>query len=291
MLFVIDIGGTGLKCGLFEKKPKPRLIKTWKLSIPKGIDEFYQVIVDEYKKLSKEYSLEGISFSAPGVIDDNGYVSGITAIRYLEEKNYSKVLAKLINKPVTIDNDANCSLLSELWVYKENTPLVSFVVGSGFGGAIMIDQRIYKGNNYFAGEFGYMVEIDKNDNVIRYSDDLSIVNFIKTFNQKNKTNFDGVKIFKEYEKKNPLVVKAVDYWLTKVINLVVNVCFVLNPHHVVFSGALVENPLFLKLLNQKYQDLVKRKLVWNQDLKFKIATYKSKSNLYGAAYNFYQGNK
>jgi predicted NBD/HSP70 family sugar kinase len=55
-----------------------------------------------------------MAISSPGVVRPDGYVTGMAAVEFILETNYAKLIESKINKKVVIDNDANCSLISEL---------------------------------------------------------------------------------------------------------------------------------------------------------------------------------
>ncbi len=106
--------------------------------------------------------ISGIPVSAPGIIDSAECVfltSG--AVTCLTGANLCNVLGgKLLEElgrsiPISLENDANCAILSEVWAGNlKDTELTLFVtLGTGIGGAIVYGNTLHRGKNFYGGEF------------------------------------------------------------------------------------------------------------------------------------------
>jgi len=132
-------------------------------------------------------------------------------------------------------------------------------IGSGIGGAIIINDKLYFGKDGFAGEFGHTI-IDKNSNILcgcRKKGCIetlgSVSSLIKNLN--NKYN-DGETILLKYFNKELNIdeTKIVDNWLESIAILIGNLVNIFNPDEIVFSGALFVN--FPKII-ENIRDRVK----------------------------------
>lgn len=97
----------------------------------------------------------------------------------------SKRAGAVFGLPVSIQNDANCAALAEVW--KGNAAEVAnsafLIIGSGVGGAIVLDRKLYAGPHLFGGEFGYMILNEKRQT---FSELVSPVNLAKIIRSKKQ---------------------------------------------------------------------------------------------------------
>lgn len=100
----------------------------------------------------------GIGFAIPGVISKHeGMVEFVPT---LEVKNLS--LAKIeehFQYRVMVDNEANLAGLAEIWNIRHLNDAIFLSINKGVGGAIILNDMIYDGRHYRAGEFGHMTII------------------------------------------------------------------------------------------------------------------------------------
>jgi len=110
----------------------------------------HEVVLQKIKAL-------GIGF--PGPTDyENGIVLDASNFTI---KNFPLVaeLRKTFNFPIFIDNDVNLGVLGEAWLgaAQGHKNVVGIIIGTGIGGGIVIDSKIYRGKNMTAGEIGHMI--------------------------------------------------------------------------------------------------------------------------------------
>ncbi len=165
----IDLGGTNIAGGLVDENMNLVLKK----SVPTGAERPGEEIVKEIAKLCTALCEEkGISLSditsigiaTPGVANiDTGYVE------YANNLNFkmfplAPMLSELLGfKNIKIANDANAAAWGEAMAgaAKGSTNSIMITLGTGVGGGIIIDNKIYTGFNYAGAELGHIVmEID-----------------------------------------------------------------------------------------------------------------------------------
>ena len=150
---VIDIGGTAIKyafmneAGEFlEKGETPTPYESFE-AIINAIDSFAVKYKDE---------ISGIAMSAPGRIDvQKGYFhTGGALSKYLNGQYMGSVLSEKYGVPVTVDNDAKCAANAELWLgaLKGYNSGVILVLGTGIGGGIVLDSKVWRGMHGCSGE-------------------------------------------------------------------------------------------------------------------------------------------
>jgi predicted NBD/HSP70 family sugar kinase len=149
--YVVDIGGTKISfgiLGLFSIEPECK-IETPSTSVC-IIDE----IAKQIKKFDEKYSSSAkkVIISCPGLITNDGKVEKSLYVP-LEGVNLKQALENKIKKKVIVENDANIQGLGK----HKQTDLLYMVIGTAVGGSIIYsDEKIYKGNSGFAGEFGHI---------------------------------------------------------------------------------------------------------------------------------------
>lgn len=95
----------------------------------------------------------------PGTIDhQSGFIYQGGALQYNNGTEFAKELYEKLGVPVTIENDARCAALAEIWQGKlqgvENGLVL--VIGTGLGGAIVKNGVIYRGTHLYAGELSLL---------------------------------------------------------------------------------------------------------------------------------------
>ncbi|MGI8646227.1 MAG: ROK family protein, partial [Nocardioides sp.] len=102
--------------------------------------------------------LAGLGLAAAGFVDASGeHVMFAPHLPWRGEP-VRRLLADRLRAPVVMDNDANCAALAE-WAYgaaRGTGSALVITLGTGIGGAIVLDGSVVRGTNGMAGEFGHM---------------------------------------------------------------------------------------------------------------------------------------
>ena len=160
----IDLGGTNLKSALLDFKYKILRKEVFNTQDFIKKERLIQAIVDsihrilKYKNLNKRQVL-GIGLGLPGPIDvKRGLVHFFPNIAGWKEVNLKNILEKRLGLPVSLDNDANLMSLAEfrMGAAKGSRNAVCLTLGTGVGGGIIIEGRLYRGSTYSAGEIGHL---------------------------------------------------------------------------------------------------------------------------------------
>ncbi len=163
-VFGVDIGGTGVKSGIVDEKGK--IIAKSYILTDKGHD--YKVIVkdiaQQLKSLAKEAGIElseisGIGIGCPGAINSKkgtvDYANNLhwTDVPLVDELN------KHIDIPAKVSNDANVAALGEtiFGAGKKYSSTVLITLGTGVGGGVVIDNKLFEGNESKGTELGHTV--------------------------------------------------------------------------------------------------------------------------------------
>jgi glucokinase len=158
----IDVGGTRMKVGLANLSGQLLSCELIETRTLQDTESFLHRIAAEIAKQAKTVSLPvaGAGLGCPGRIDfASGEVAWLkTKLEFLEHVPLAARLGSLLGCPVACDNDVNTILAGEMkfGAGRGYRNVIGFTVGTGIGGAVVIDGRMVRGRNWATGHFGYM---------------------------------------------------------------------------------------------------------------------------------------
>lgn len=157
----IDLGGTGIKCGIVDEKGKIVAVK--KCPTKKGapasdiLADMAGLVIDLQKETG--VNLEGVGVGCPGLIDTKK--GNVVYSNNLVWKNVPLVstLNKALNLPIYVTNDANAAALGEyhFGAGKKYQSMVMFTLGTGVGSGIVFGGKLFEGNLGAGVELGHEV--------------------------------------------------------------------------------------------------------------------------------------
>jgi glucokinase len=159
----VDLGGTGIKVGLVERGSK-QIISTASAptNAPRSPESICVDIVSLSKKVAEDASvsyndIEWIGIATPGIVKDNTVV--LASNLGWENVRLADILSGLSGKDIFLANDANTAAYAEaIWGNGVGSKcLVAITLGTGVGGGIVIDGKIFEGVNGFAAEMGHVI--------------------------------------------------------------------------------------------------------------------------------------
>lgn len=164
----IDMGGTKVlgcvvnsKEGIISRVKKPTDPKA---SRKKYVKQLAEVVFDLIKKTEiDKKKIKAVCLGVPGTVNPQIGVIGLAPNLGLKNFNIKKMLETEIPFPVLIENDVNIGALGikNFGVAKKAINMLAVFVGTGIGGGLIIDGKMYRGSNNVAGEIGHML-VEKN---------------------------------------------------------------------------------------------------------------------------------
>lgn len=155
-----DIGGSSVKSVLVNGR---KIIQSRCDKRPKSFDGLVILVkktIKDFKSKNQSNNIKGIGFSIAGILDKERKRVWISPnIKYLNGKAVKKIFQKALGIPVKIEHDVNCFLLAEskIGAAKNFKSVFYLTLGTGIGGALMIDRKIVLGHHGAAGEAGHML--------------------------------------------------------------------------------------------------------------------------------------
>ena len=156
----IDLGGTFIKYGLVSEVGE--IIEKGKISTPAGCGyaETAEVIASAVRGFAKSgASVCGLGIGAPGVVDgERGIVLTSGNLGWVN-KPLAQDLSERLGIPVTLANDANAAAYGEYacGAGKQYNSIVLLTLGTGIGSGIVLNGKLYEGNEGAGAELGHEV--------------------------------------------------------------------------------------------------------------------------------------
>lgn len=168
-VFGVDVGGTTVKMGLFNKDGE--VIDKWE--IPTRTENHGENILPDVaasikekmaqKSIVKE-DVEGVGIGTPGPVEKNGVVHQAVNLGWPEMNMKEELTTLLDGMRVEGGNDANVAALGEMWKGggQGHKNLVAVTLGTGVGGGIIINGEIMTGATGSGGEIGH-IHVEDNE--------------------------------------------------------------------------------------------------------------------------------
>lgn len=153
----IDLGGTAIKLGRFSQDGACLQALTVPTPQPSNPEAVVRAIIQAIAQLDPAHQAQAIGIGTPGPADATGRIARVA----INLKDWHDVpLADWIEAktglPTTIANDANCAGMGEAWLGAGRwfRNLILLTLGTGVGGAIILDGKLFVGHHGTAGELG-----------------------------------------------------------------------------------------------------------------------------------------
>lgn len=285
-LAAIDIGGTTIKIATWKDN---QLQDKHAIDTPKDLDGFYEALTEEVNKIKKDTKIEGVAISSPGAVNKKtGIIGGSSAIPYIHNFKIVDELEKRFGLPVSVENDANSAALGELaeGSGKGCDSMAFFVIGTGIGGALIINQKVWHGAHLFGGEFGYMIM-----GAHTLSELASPVAMANRYNERTGKHLDGKTIFELADKDDPVASDERQTLIHALAVAIYNIQHSFDSEKIVLGGGISNNPELIPLLNKEIDRLRDDLDLVTLKPDIVLCKLKSDANLRGAVADFEQSAK
>ena len=163
----IDLGGTNIAAGAMPvdgtREIAMRMVPTHAEGGAGSVVERIAALVEEViaQTCAETGAIRsdflGVGIGSPGPLDRARGVVIVTPNLGWRDFPLRDEVSKLVNLPATLDNDANCATLGEWWIgaAKGGRNVVGLTIGTGIGGGLILDGKLYHGASDAAGEIGH----------------------------------------------------------------------------------------------------------------------------------------
>lgn len=153
----IDLGGQSAKVALFDEHLNKKTTFTVVTKIGEIFENLFFEIIRKLNELNiSSDDIDGIGIGVPGFVSKD--IIKLAGNLQLKDYDVACVVKEYFpNSKVVINNDANAAALGEYYKgsAKDFNSAIFYVLGTGLGGAIILNGHLINGENGFAGEFGH----------------------------------------------------------------------------------------------------------------------------------------
>ena len=161
MFIGVDIGGSNIAAGLFDKNRK--LITTAKVKSKAKeetdviIDQLFKVIDKLRESIPSDKKLFAIGIGVAGLVDTKTSTMRNSVNINIDGVNFKTLIKEKYGVLAKVDNDVNVGVIGE-WKYGAgigHDDIIGAFVGTGIGGGLILNGKLYTGNSGLAGELGH----------------------------------------------------------------------------------------------------------------------------------------
>lgn len=288
-----DFGGTFIKYGLVDQTGNLSIYN--KVSTPSNLDELLTVVENITIEYKEKYQLEGIAVSCPGTITESGEIKGTSAIPYFYNLSFKKTLEDLTGEFVSIENDANCAALAELWIgsAKAHKEVIVIVIGTGVGGAIISEGKLHRGANLMGGEFGYAIlNVDSTTKQVKYWSEMgstaALIRNVAVKKSMNESDLSGELIFDMAKSGDTLCKQAIDEFYFLLATGIHNLQHIFDPERILIGGGISVRDDFITTLSANIEQVQQSMDLNSIKPNIDTCAFLNKANLIGATYSYIQ---
>ncbi len=161
MTIGLDIGGSKINGVLLDQNQEVINKSRIKITSSESSSKVLAQVFDCIQELLPEKNLvQGIGLGVPGPIDlKNQQVLNPPNLAALKNSHLSREVENKFKIKTVLDNDTSCFSLAEsvLGAGKGKKVVIGVTLGTGVGGGIVINNKIFQGSNDSAGEIGHMI--------------------------------------------------------------------------------------------------------------------------------------
>ena len=229
----IDVGGTKISAGIVRDNKLSKVI-IQKIYSKNSKDSIIKQLIQIINQLFNP-DIKGMGIGVPAIVDlKTGTVYESVNIPPWNKLPLKRIIEKKFKVPVFINNDANCFALGEKHFGKGKNydDIVGLIIGTGTGAGIIINKKLYCGQNCSAGEFGRIPYIKHN---VEYY--CSGQFFQKEY------NIDGEDLCKKTTKQSKKIFEIYGKHLGKALSMIINS---IDPQIIILGGSVSKSYKFFK---------------------------------------------
>lgn len=283
----IDIGGTAIKYGVLDENGTILSRFETATEAKKGGAAILEKVVRLAETFCEAEEIDGICISTAGMVDTiKGEIFyAAPLIPDYAGIKFKEVLEARFGIPCEVENDVNCAGLAESksGASKDAGVSLMLTIGTGIGGCIIIDGRVFHGFSNSACEIGYMHMDGSDFQTLGAASVLS--QKVAALKNESEKEWNGYRIFEEAKKADVICIRAIDEMVDVLGKGIANICYVLNPEIVVLGGGIMAQEAYLK---ECIENALHKYLVPSIAAQTKIAfaKYRNDAGMMGAFYHY-----
>ena len=254
-ILAIDIGGTMIKYGLVSSDGEILSTDKIETEAEKGLENILNKIDNIFKRY-KENNPVGIAVSGTGQINGiiGKVIGGNPIIPNWIGTNLVKILEEKYNLPAVLENDVNCVALGEKWIGagKDLSNFICLTIGTGIGGGIILNNQLFRGENFVAGEFGHI--LIKKGEFEQFASTTALIRLVK---ERTGKTLNGKEIFDLEKKEIVEYQEVISEWIENLTDGLSSIIYCFNPANIILGGGVIGQgePLINRIKNSLFKKI------------------------------------
>ena len=168
--------------------------------------------------------------------------------------NLVKILEKKYNLPAVLENDVNCVALGEKWIGagKDLSNFICLTIGTGIGGGIILNNQLFRGENFVAGEFGHI--LIKKGEFEQFASTTALIRLVK---ERTEKTLNGKEIFDLEKKEIVEYQEVISEWIENLTDGLSSIVYCFNPANIILGGGVIEQgePLINRIKDSLFKKI------------------------------------
>ena len=280
-ILAIDIGGTMIKYGLVSSDGEILSTDKIETEAEKGLENILNKIDNIFKRYKKNNPV-GIAVSGTGQINGmiGKVIGGNPIIPNWIGTNLVKILEEKYNLPAVLENDVNCVALGEKWIGagKDLSNFICLTIGTGIGGGIILNNQLFRGENFVAGEFGHI--LIKKGEFEQFASTTALIRLVK---ERTGKTLNGKEIFDLEKKEIVEYQEVISEWIENLTDGLSSIVYCFNPANIILGGGVIGQgePLINRIKNSLFKKIGSQ---FKEKLNITQAKLGNNAGMIGASY-------
>ena len=259
----IDIGGTNIKYGVMNASAELLFSNEIPTLAHLGGPMLLKRICDLIDGIPYPFNQIGISASGQINSQTGTVIFATDSIPNFTGCNIKQTISDHTGKEVRVENDVNCAVLGEAryGVGDKSGNIIMLTIGTGIGGGIMINDTLYTGSSYSAGEFGHMITHPGGKPCTcghrgcyeQYASTTALLKEVQSLMPEVK---NGRQIMTLYSEENMVIVELVTKWCKEIAIGLASLIHAFNPGTVILGGGIMANERLLMIVKEELHNML-----------------------------------
>ena len=257
-ILAFDIGGTEIKYAFCDEK----FNLSEKKSIPTNAFEGGKKIIERVVEIIKSCDgIDRVGISTAGQVDSvkGEIIFATNSIPGYTGTKIKEIIETETGIPTAVENDVNSAAIGEavFGAAKGYESFICLTYGTGIGGAIFLDGKLFTGTSFSAGEFGHIVTHAGGKSCSCggcgcYEAYASASALVSSVSEKLGKKMNGREIFENFE--NPEIRKIIDEWIDEIVVGLKGLVYIFNPTLIVAGGGIMNEQYITEEINKRLQN-------------------------------------
>lgn len=284
-ILAFDIGGTEIKYAFCDEN----FNLSEKNSVPTNAHEGGKRIIERVVEIIRNCGgADRIGISTAGQVNSvkGEIIFATDSIPGYTGTKIKEIIEAETGIPTAVENDVNSAAIGEavFGAAKGCPDFICLTYGTGIGGAVFVDGRLFSGSSFSAGEFGHIVTHAGGRECTCggkgcYETYASASALVRNVKEKLGVEMNGREIFENFE--NPEIRAIIDDWIDEIVIGLKSLVYVFNPSLVVAGGGIMNEEYITDEINKR---LIPELMNSFRNLKIVKAQMGNDANKLGAAY-------